>query len=267
MSLQLEALAEEVFAAAVAQARIAGQSKRFPFGEAIWNPTYPDLFFLNAIVDLCAAEWSAGQFEQVVREIMPEAQRLRAASRDPRTVAGLGPRLVAAGYVHEVRVGMVQVTFPSAPSSPLGNGLAGAYAVLPVDTPISWSAFEESLRIDGEEHGWARSMIEQFIALCRHSAADSPTRYFLAWQAQRPVAHIGLFQHGSTGYLHALYTRPESRHRGAASALVAAMSAEARAIGCDRLTLQCSDDGYLPRFYARLGFRPVGEQHIWTKST
>jgi hypothetical protein len=43
------------------------------------------------------------------------------------------------------------------------------------------------------------------------------------------------------------------------------MTAAAQSIGCDRVTLQCTDDGYLPGYYARLGYRAVGERHIWTK--
>jgi hypothetical protein len=45
------------------------------------------------------------------------------------------------------------------------------------------------------------------------------------------------------------------------------MTAEMRAMGADRLTLECSDDGYLPGYYTRLGFRPVGQQHVWTRQS
>jgi hypothetical protein len=43
------------------------------------------------------------------------------------------------------------------------------------------------------------------------------------------------------------------------------MRAQAAAIGCSRLTLQCIDDAYLPAYYERLGFKAVGKQYIWTR--
>ena len=46
---------------------------------------------------------------------------------------------------------------------------------------------------------------------------------------------------------------------------VLAMSAEARNVGCERLTLQCTRDSFLPAYYERLGFRAVGEKQIWTR--
>ena len=41
MSIQLEALADEVFGAAAAQGRAGGVHLRRPFGEIVWNTTYP----------------------------------------------------------------------------------------------------------------------------------------------------------------------------------------------------------------------------------
>ena len=93
MSVQLEALADEVFGAAAAQTCAGAQTRRLPFGEAIWNPTYPHLFFLNGIVDLVAPTWRVDDFENAVREAMSGIQAFRACSRDPHTIAMLGPIL------------------------------------------------------------------------------------------------------------------------------------------------------------------------------
>lgn len=258
LSVQLDALADEVFDAAAAQARLGSQSRRLPNGEVIWNLDYPDLFFLNGIGDLVAPDWSVEDFEQTIQEAVPSARNFRGLSRDPRTVARLGRRLIDAGYQHDVRLGMVQVSMPSAPPST-------SFEIVGVSDGRSLADFEASLRTDGQEHGWSRAMIDQYVSLCHHRAAETTTRYFLAYQNGQPIAHVGLFQHRATAYLHGLYTRPAFRRRGAGSALTGAMSDQAIVIGCDRLTLQCSDDGYLPGYYARLGFRPVGEQHIWTR--
>ena len=257
MSVQLEALADEVFGAAAAQGRAGGESLRRPFGELVWNATYPDLFFLNGIEDLVAPSWDAADLEKVVRESIPRATTYSASSRDPATIAALNPRLIAAGYSSETRVAMVQVSE--------GEGQRGGYTTRSVRTEKAWGAFEALIRADTHEHGWTDPMREQLIALYRWRAANTPHHFYLAENGAETVGHVGLFQHGASAYLHGLYTHPSARRQGAGAALTLAMSSEARALGCDRLTLQCTRDSSLPAYYQRLGFRVVGEKQIWTR--
>jgi ribosomal protein S18 acetylase RimI-like enzyme len=266
VSVQLEALADEVFGAAAAQGRAGARVVRRPFGEVVWNPTYPDLFFLDGIVDLVAPHWRVADLERAIHEAAPEIRSFRAHVRDPKTVARLGASLTQAGYHHEIRVAMVHVMSPPSPSpSLLGEGRGGGLIVVRVIGPADWAAFEELIRADTTEHGWTQPMRDQLIALYRWRAENTPTTFHVAFDGERPVGHVALFQHGPTAYLHGLFTHPAARRRGVGSALTQAMYREMQAIGCDRLTLQCTDDGYLPAFYHRLGFRRVGEQHIWSK--
>jgi N-acetylglutamate synthase-like GNAT family acetyltransferase len=265
VSAQLEALADEVFGAAAAQGRAGGESVRRPFGEIMWNRTYPDLFFMNGIDGMVAPNWDVADLERVVRESIPGATTYRASSRDPATIAALNPRLIKAGYTSETRVAMVQVFIPSTPPPLAGEGGGGGYTILPVRTEERWAAFEHLIHADTQEHGWTESMRGQLIALYRWRAANTPHHFFLADDGTQTIAHVGLFQHGASAYLHGLYTHPSARRRGAGAALTLAMSAEARALGCERLTLQCTRDSSLPAYYARLGFRAVGEKQIWTR--
>jgi GNAT superfamily N-acetyltransferase len=217
---------------------------------------------LNGIEDLVAPQWDAADLENVVREAIPETNTLRASSRDPATIAALNPRLIAAGYASETRVAMVQV---STPSLFAGEGRSGGYTMVPVRTEESWAAFEGLIHADTQEHGWTDRMRVQLNALYRWRAANTPHHFYLANDGTRAVGHVGLFQHGTSAYLHALYTHPSARRHGAGAALTLAMSAEARVLGCDRLTLQCTRDSSLPAYYQRLGFRTVGEKQIWTR--
>jgi len=262
VSVQLEALAEEVFAAAAAQGRVGGESVRRPFGEIVRNPTYPDLFFLNGIEDLVAPTWQAADLERVVQDAIPGAITYRASSRDPATIAVLNPLLLAAGYSSETRVAMVQV---SAPSHTSAEGQGGGFKIRPVASEEAWEAFERLIDADTKEHGWTDPMRAQLIALYRWRAANTPHHYYLADDGTQTVGHVGLFQHGTNAYLHGLYTHPSVRRRGAGAALTLAMSAEASALGCQRLSLQCTCDSSLPAYYERLGFRAVGEKQIWTR--
>jgi ribosomal protein S18 acetylase RimI-like enzyme len=272
MSVQVEALAEEVFDAAAAQARAGASIRRYPFGEAVWNPTYPDLYFLNGINDLMAPHWQVEDFERALQEAIPGIAAFLLASRDPKTISSLGVSLTGAGYAHEVRVAMIrafgEASFPSeafSPSRLAGEARGGGFRIRRVNDSDTWSAFEASIRRDAREYDWSEAMADQLVALFRWRGEHTPTHYYLAADDLGTVAHVGLFQHGQIAYLHALYTRPTARRRGAGTALTLAMQRESAALGCHRLTLQCIDDGYLPGYYGRLGFRAVGEQHIWTR--
>ncbi len=244
---------------------------------------------MNGIEDLVAPNWDVGDLERVVREAIPQGTAFRASSRDPATIAALNPWLIAAGYSSETRVAMVQVSIPprralvagetskspfplaGEPLSlgsrdfPRGQGRGGGYTIVPVQSERDWPVFEALIHADTTEHGWTDSMTAQLIALYRWRAANTPHRHYLAADGEQTVGHVGLFQHGVTAYLHGLYTHPTARRRGAGAALTLAMSAAGRALGCERLTLQCTRDSSLPAYYERLGFRAVGEKQIWTR--
>jgi GNAT superfamily N-acetyltransferase len=211
-----------------------------------------------------APDWEVADLERVVRQAIPQTTTFRAGSRDPATMRALNPRLIAAGYTSETRVAMVQVWTPSTPS-PYGTGEDGGFKISPVGSKESWAAFEALIQADTQEHSWTEPMRAQLIALYRWRAAKTPHHFYLASDGTGTVGHVGLFQHGATAYLHALYTHPSARRRGVGVALTLVMSAEARGLGCDRLTLQCTRDSFLPGYYERLGFRVVGEKQIWTR--
>ncbi|MEO6797377.1 MAG: GNAT family N-acetyltransferase [Candidatus Dormibacter sp.] len=259
MSVHLDALADEVFSAADAQARGEGDAVRLFFGEVRRNPAYPDLFFLHGIADLRAPDWTVTDLERIIAEHLPGLTRVRVSSRDPATIAGLGPRLAEAGSDAERRVAMVQVAPPDGP------GVGGPEVGL-IESAADWRAFEQLVGEDAREHGWTPAMTGQLVALYRWQAANQPQSWLLARASGDPVGRVGLYQHGTVGYLHALYTRASARRRGVGSSLVWAVGERARALGCERVTLQCTRDSFLPGFYRALGFRTVGEMWIWMKS-
>jgi len=246
-----------VFGAAAAQGRAGGESLRRPFGEIVWNRRYPDLFFLNGIENLVAPDWEAADLERVLREAIPQATTYRASSRDRATISALNPRLIAARYTSETRVAMVQVSIPENQST--------SFTIVRVDSPQTWRRFEALIHADTQEHSWTEPMRAQLIALYRWRAANTPHHFYLVEDGTQTIGHVGLFQHGTSAYLHGLYTHPSARRRGAGAALTLAMSAEADALGCERLTLQCTRDSSLPAYYSRLGFRAVGEKQIWSR--
>jgi GNAT superfamily N-acetyltransferase len=148
---------------------------------------------------------------------------------------------------------------------PRGQGRGGGFTIRPVQTEPQWTAFERLIYADAEEHGWTPPMALQLIALYRWRASNTPHYFYLADDGEHTLGHVGLFQHGANAYLHGLHTFPSARRRGVGAALTLAMSGAAQALGCERLTLQCTRDSFLPAYYERLGFRAVGEKQIWTR--
>jgi GNAT superfamily N-acetyltransferase len=211
------------------------------------------------------------QLQALADEVFDAAAALDlVAPSEMRPVAAL-----AAGFAEEVhrsqtRVAMVQVfIFPSplageqTPiSSPFGGGQGGGRTLVLVQDEKAWSAFEGLIRAAGAKQGRTEEMTAQLIALYRWRAANSPHRVYLACDGDRAVAHVGLFQHRSSGYLHTLFTHPDFRKRGAGSFLTLAIDSEARAVGCERVVLACARDSRLPAYFARLGFRAVGERQV-----
>ena len=256
MSVNLEALADEVSAAATSQARPGARSERRPYGEIITNPSYPAVFFLHGVYDLRAPDWEARQLEQVIDEAIPYATVYRALSRDADTRARLGPRLEAAGYDALHFALMAQLFQPPATTD-------WPFRLEPVTDAPTWRDFEDLVRSDWAK-GEART-VDQVLGFYRWSVDNAPQRFYLACDGNRAIAHAGLHQHGFTGYFHALFTLPEARRRGAGSMLTVRLSAEAHAAGCDRVVLHCDRDSALPGYYERLGFRTVGEESVWSR--
>ena len=62
-----------------------------------------------------------------------------------------------------------------------------------------------------------------------------------------------------------VFTHPEHRKQGVASAMLAALAADLTARGCDRVFLGALADEEAKRLYAQLGFRPVGLVRTWVK--
>src|SRR2546423_9337622 len=121
MSVQLAALADEVFGAAADQARAGARMVRSAFGEIVWNARFPGLFSHSGLADLIAPDWAVEDLEQAFLETVPNPRAIRASSRDAATIARLGPLLASAGYRHEIRIAMIQVNPTPALSSVLGG--------------------------------------------------------------------------------------------------------------------------------------------------
>jgi GNAT superfamily N-acetyltransferase len=245
----IRALAEDVFDTEAALARAGGHAESHPFGELVSNPAYPHIAMVNALLGVRATDCPIGQLEPF----------LKVATIDPAVRAALDPRLGAVGFRPEHKLAMMQVADSIVSANPV-------ISVERVDGP-RWADYDQLIRESAAEEPrpWLAAVVEEWIALKHWQAAHLPMEWYVAYHAGRPVARIGLFQHGHTGRLQNVFVRRQERGRGVGGSMLLAMTERSRQLGCDRLTLMCGLETTLPQLYRRFGFRPVGEWYAWVK--
>lgn len=90
---------------------------------------------------------------------------------------------------------------------------------------------------------------------------DGRARLYVAHEQSEPAACAVALDAGGDCGIYAVATRPSSRGRGLASALMRNALADARDRGCTTSSLQSSTIGF--PVYSRLGYRDLGAIHTW----
>lgn len=255
MSVQLEALADDVFEAAGAANQAIANAVRHPFGLVLSAPRFPEVFFLNTLKDLEAPDWSVAGLEAFLHREIPRASYDRVVTRHPPTRTNLERGLLAAGYRAEHKMAMLQAN-PAPTSRP-------SIRIVPVADGPTWAAFDTQVEQDWRR--WPQSTIRQVIAVFHAFTEVLPDRFYLAMLDGGVVGRVGMLRHRDLGYVHGLAVLPTVRRRGVGTALMRAMEAQARAEGCERIALLCETDSWLPAYYGRLGYIPISEEATWMK--
>ncbi len=106
---------------------------------------------------------------------------------------------------------------------------------------------------------------EGFLRQAQHAAAKDPESVMCAMLMDKPV---GLIQmdwerdaEKGVGYIPFYYMDPDTRKKGFGVQLLGQAVSAYRKLGRDYLRLRCApDNGVAQRFYARYGFRKIGEE-------
>lgn len=104
-----------------------------------------------------------------------------------------------------------------------------------------------------------------FEATYREGQAQSEQRFGVLDGDGRPTAMTKLRSNGRTAQVEDVYTAPESRRRGFASALVSHAVSRAQQSGAEVVFIVADDDDWPKHLYARLGFAPVGRKWAFHK--
>jgi GNAT superfamily N-acetyltransferase len=116
----------------------------------------------------------------------------------------------------------------------------------------------EAARINDAAYGFAGDFERAFVRMPPDRA-----HLYLARLDSVPAATLAAVHHGGDCGIYLVATRPEARGRGLASALMTRALADAREAGCTTSSLQATRAG--EPIYARLGYRRLGELHMWER--
>ncbi|MEG3180838.1 GNAT family N-acetyltransferase [Sphingomonas sp. LT1P40] len=140
----------------------------------------------------------------------------------------------------------------------------------PVVTDANWTMladlvatdYAEGARSGGVSHG--RDISDALVAGYR--AKGAAYRFHLVIEDDEPVAYgASVVCPDGIGMIEDLYTHPEHRRRGIASALIAEYSTRLVAVGCDTIFLGAITSEPAKHLYHRLGFQPVALARAWLR--
>ena len=142
----------------------------------------------------------------------------------------------------------------------------------PVESEDDWRRFAALVRLNHVEGHATGGMLlpPEFTAdmVAVYRAKAPQCQFCLVHAGEEAIAYgASAAAPNGLGMIEDVFTRPESRRRGVASAMLAAFADQLTGQGCDRVFLGALANEQAKGLYARLGFRPVGLARTWVKDT
>ena len=143
--------------------------------------------------------------------------------------------------------------------------------IRPIENEADWQAYEALHEIDWRDYVdrlGRRDDVWVAESMYRARRAKSPpVRYWLAWADGRAAAYLASWE-GITGVgqVEDLFTHPDHRHRGLATALLHHGVADCRAHGAGPIVIVADPADTPKQIYTALGFRPVAIKRSYRKS-
>lgn len=219
------------------------------------NPACPDITDANHGGLVRAA--TVDEVESVLAtasELFPESTFL-AFKVDPRTPALFEARLNLDGFKSSADLQML-LTGPLLADPP-------PCAIREVASEDDWATIRRLKRLDDEDEATRSGRTPREIDVSRQmfeaKRAKSPdVRYFLASEDEVDCAFFSSWPgHNGVGVVEDLFTLPDFRRRGIATALIAHAVSDARERGATDVLIGADPADNPKNQYARLGFRPV----------
>ena len=139
-----------------------------------------------------------------------------------------------------------------------------------VESAEHWAEFERlqalNAREDAKKAGepYSAEATHQYVTVVRARASEM--RMWMAYVDGVPCAFFSSWPgHNGVGYLEDLFTHPDHRHRGIATALIAHALADARERGAGPCLIPCAIEDTPKHMYAAMGFRPLLVTRVYFK--
>jgi GNAT superfamily N-acetyltransferase len=184
---------------------------------------------------------------------------------DPRTPAAFEARLLLDGYAGETELQLLLTGDLRADPAPVD--------IRPVQGPADWASVARLTRRDHEEEAdkggrppYAASVTTAMVATKRAKAPG--LQFFLARVDGEDCAFFSSWpgpEGSAVGKVEDLFTAPEHRRKGIATALIAHAVADARARGADAVLIGADPTDTPKDMYAAMGFAPVCPLRSYTK--
>jgi GNAT superfamily N-acetyltransferase len=185
---------------------------------------------------------------------------------DPWTVPTFEARLVLEGFVLEDELELLLESDLVIADDPPPVGIR------PVESDDDWAVVRGLTRLDHEETArrrhhalWDEDVTTQMVATKRAKAPD--LRFWLARADGVDCAFLSSWPGANgVGKVEDLFTHPDFRHRGIATALIAHCVGDARARGAGPVLIGALPNDTPMQMYAAMGFRPFCVAHRGRKS-
>ncbi len=139
-----------------------------------------------------------------------------------------------------------------------------------VDSETDWAALLDLVvanHAEGRTTAGLAIARETSAAMVAGYRGRSPhCRFYLAFEWGAAIAYgAAAIAPNGLGMIEDVFTRPDHRRRGVASAMIAAFVADLRRRGCDTVFLGALAEEPAKKLYRRLGFEPIALARAWVK--
>lgn len=229
------------------------------------NPEIPDVHDANVTT------WVAAATEDEIADVLVRAEEIYAGLRhrkvmvDPATPPPFEARLVLEGYEPHPHVELVlEGELRASPGTSVDLRLAESDDDWRSLTALWQRSHEEEVE-KGQHDAWGPGVTKQMVTAKQLKAPH--LRFWLARVGGTDAAFFSSWPgRDGMGIVEDLFTEPEFRHRGLATALICHSVADARARGAGPVAISARPDDTPKHMYAALGFRPFAISRTYVKS-
>jgi GNAT superfamily N-acetyltransferase len=138
-----------------------------------------------------------------------------------------------------------------------------------VESDSDWEAYTTLFRTDWAEHREKSKETDAWLVdeLMKGRRGKTPkARFWMAYKNGEPRAYLFSWEGSSgIGQVEDLFTHPDFRRRGLATALIHHGVADARSRGAGPVVIVAEADDTPKLMYAAMGFRPVAIKRAWRR--